>query len=62
MIRTIKKMLSGLWSFSELIARMVNASDSTTCISLNNQQCMAQSTLINLDPNDYKNYITTHLR
>ena len=55
-------MLSGLWSFSELIARMVNASDSATCISLNNQQCMAQSTLINLDPNGYKNYITTHLR
>ena len=32
---------------------MVNASNFTTCISLNNQQCMAQSTLIKLDPKDY---------
>ena len=32
---------------------MVNASNFTTCIPLNNQQCMTQPALINLNPNEY---------
>ena len=41
----IKKM------FIRLLTRAVNASNHTKCIFLSNQQCMTQSTLINLDPN-----------
>ena len=32
---------------------IVNASNHTKCVSLSNQNCMAQSTLINLHPNEY---------
>ena len=31
----------------------VNTADHVKCISLRNQQCMAQPTLINLHPNEY---------
>lgn len=34
--------------FREYLPSMVNSSDHIKCISLNNQQCMIQSTLINL--------------
>ena len=37
--------------FIGLLAGIINASKNTTCISLNNQQCMTQTTLINLHPN-----------
>ena len=43
----IKKIFIGL------LASIVNAFNHTNCISLNNQQCMAQPTLINLQPNQY---------
>ena len=32
---------------------MANTSKLTTCVALNNQQCMTDSTLINLSPNEY---------
>ena len=34
--------------FRVYLPSMVNSSDHIKCISLNNQQCMIQSTLINL--------------
>ena len=40
-------------SFRESLATLINFSDHIKCISLNNQQCMAQPTLINLNPNEY---------
>ena len=36
-----------------LLASIVNASNHTKCISLNNEQCMIQPALINLHPNEY---------
>ena len=43
----IKKIFMGL------LINMVNASNHTKCISLSNQKCMVQPTLINLPPNEY---------
>ena len=47
MFEFIKKM------FTELLASIVNASDHIKCISLNNQRCTTQPTLINLRLNKY---------
>ena len=49
----IKQVFIGLLRFNRSLASIVNTSDSTKCISLNNQHCMTQSTLINLHPNEY---------
>ena len=38
--------------FGGLLAGMVNASDQTKCISLNNQPCMEKPTPINLNPDE----------
>ena len=46
MFRLIKQVLIGL------LASMRNISNHTKCISLKNQQCMIQPTLINLHPNE----------
>ena len=43
----IKKM------FIRLLTGIVNASNHTKCVSLNNQECMIQPALINLHPNEY---------
>ena len=43
----IKKIFIGL------LTSVVNASNHTKCVSLNNDQCMVQSTLINVHPNEY---------
>ena len=37
--------------FIGLLASVLNASNHTKCISLSNQQCMVEPTLINLHPN-----------
>ena len=37
--------------FIELLTGLVNGSNNTKCISLSNQKCMTQPTLINLHPN-----------
>ena len=34
-------------------SRIVNASSHTTCVSLSNQKCEIQPSLINLHPNEY---------
>ena len=47
MFGLIKKIFIGL------LTGLVNGSNHTKCISLSNQKCMTQTTLINLDPNEY---------
>ena len=47
MIGLIKKMFIGL------LISIVNASNHTKWISLSNQRCVIQPTLINLHPNEY---------
>ena len=39
--------------FIELLTGLVNGSNHTKCVSLSNQKCMIQPTLINLHPNEY---------
>ena len=39
--------------FIGLLTGIVNASNNTKCVSLSNQKCMTQPTLINLHPNEY---------
>ena len=47
MLGLIKKM------FVRLLTGLVNGSNHTKCVSLSNQKCMTQPTLINLNPNEY---------
>ena len=47
MFRLIKKLFMGL------LVSIVNLSCNTKCVSLRNQKCMIQPTLINLHPNKY---------
>ena len=47
MLGIIKKM------FIVLLSSITNASNHTKYISLSNQKCMIQPTLINLHPNEY---------
>ena len=49
-----KKLFIALLIVSESTVSMANDSNFITCISLNNHQCMAQLTLINLNPNQYR--------
>ena len=39
--------------FLGLLISRGNASNNTKCVSLSNQECMTQLTLINLQPNEY---------
>ena len=39
--------------FIVLLSNIVNGSNYTKCVSLNNQKCMTQPTLVNLHPNEY---------
>ena len=39
--------------FIGLLTGIINGSSHTKCISLSNQKCMIQPTLINLHPNEY---------
>ena len=39
--------------FIEILTNIVNASNHTKCLSLNNHQCIVQVSLINLHPNEY---------
>ena len=49
--------------FIGLLTSIVNASNNTKCVSLNNQQCMIQPTPIYFHSNGYsKIYVTIHLR
>ena len=46
MLAFIKKIFIGL------LASVVKASNHTKCVSLSNQKCTNEPTLINLDPNE----------
>ena len=39
--------------FIVLLSNMVNGYNHTKCVSLSNQKCMIQTTLINLHPNEF---------
>ena len=47
--------------FIGLLTSIVNASNHTKCISLNNQLCMTQLSLINLHPNEYTQALPYYL-
>ena len=47
MFGLIKKMFIGL------LTGLINGANRPKCISLSNQKCMVQPTLINLHPNEY---------
>ena len=53
MFRLIKQVFIALLSVSGFLASIVNNPGHTKCLSLTNQQCMIQLTLINLHPNEY---------
>ena len=53
MFGLIKQVFLVLLRFSGSLASIVNTSNHIKCISLNNQQCMAQLTLANLHPIEY---------
>ena len=50
MFELIKKIFVGL------LTGIVSASNHAKCMSLSNQKCMIQPTLINLHPNKYSHY------
>ena len=47
--------------FIRLITSLKNASNNTKCLSLNNQNCQIQATLINLHPNEYSQELCYYL-
>ena len=47
--------------FIRLITSLKNASNNTKCLSLNNQKCEIQATLINLHPNGYSQELCYYL-
>ena len=48
MFALIKKIFMGL------LTDVVSGSNQAKCVLLSNQKCMAQTTLINLHPNEYE--------
>ena len=48
--------------FIVLLDSIVNASNHVKYVSLINQKCYIQPFLINLHPNEHKNYTTIHLQ
>ena len=55
MIEALYKIMFGIIKkmFIIFLTSTINASNHTKCISLNNQKCEIQSTLINLHPREY---------
>ena len=53
MFGLIKQVFIGLMCFSKSLSSITNTPDHVKFISLNNQQCMAQPTIINVHPNEY---------
>ena len=63
MFGLIKQVFVGLLSFIKSLSSIANTPDHVKCISLNNQQCMTQPTLlIHILMNTLKDYVTTHLQ
>ena len=46
MLRLIRQVFFVLLSFNKSLASIANVSNSTSCLSLNNQPCMTRPTLI----------------
>ena len=46
--------------FIGLLTSLVNASNHTKCVSLSNQKCITQTTLISLHPNAYSQGLHDH--
>ena len=64
MFKLIKQVLIGLVIFNRSSASIVNASGHK-CISLHNEQCMTQVTILSLMcilMNTVKNYVTIHFQ
>ena len=53
MFGLIKQVFIGLVCFGRFLASIVNTPGHTKCITLNNQPCITQSTLIILHSNEY---------
>ena len=53
MFRLIKQVFIGLLCFIKYLSSIGYPLDNVKCISLNNQQCMTQTAVINLHPNVY---------
>ena len=49
----ITQVFISLLYFNKSLSSIDNPPDQVKCISLNNQQCMVQLTLVNLHPNKY---------
>ena len=49
----IKQIVVGFLCFSKFLSSIGNTQNHVKCLSLNNQECMTQPTLINLHPNEY---------
>ena len=63
MFGLIKQVFIGLLSFIKSLSSIANTPDHVKCISLNNQQCMTQPTLlIHILMNTLKDYVTIHLQ
>ena len=56
MFRFIKKIFIGL------LTNIGNGSNHSKCVSLNNQQCMTQPTLIIIEMYVVKDYVIIHLQ
>ena len=53
MFSLITQVFISLLYFNKSLSSIDNPPDQVKCISLNNQQCMVQLTLVNLHPNKY---------
>ena len=47
--------------FIRLLTALVNGSNHTKCMSLSNQKCMTQPTLINIHPKEYSQELRYYL-
>ena len=52
MFEHIKQVFIELQGFSKSLCSIANTPDHVKCLSLDNQQCMTQPTLINFHPNE----------
>ena len=61
MFELIKQVFIGLLFLSRSLASIVNSPGHTKCLSLNNQQCMTQPTVVNLRPDEYTEILRYYL-
>ena len=61
MFELIKKVFIRLLFLSRSLASIDNTPGHTKCLSLNNQQCMTQPTIVNLRPDEYNEVLRYYL-